>query len=78
MKVLTFGAARDIIGESEINFELNSDTTVKTFKEELYRMYPSLKKLNAIAIAVNEVYASDEIVIGKLDVIALIPPVSGG
>ncbi|MFT7592397.1 MAG: molybdopterin converting factor subunit 1 [bacterium] len=78
MKVLAFGAARDIIGESEINFVLSSDTTVKTFKEELYTMYPSLKKLNAIAIAVNEVYASDEIVIGKLDVIALIPPVSGG
>ena len=78
MKILAFGATRDIIGEAELDFSIGSEKSVRSFKEELYKQYPALQKLNALAIAVNEVYADDEYVIGKGDVVALIPPVSGG
>ena len=40
--------------------------------------YPQLENINSYAIAVNESYATDEIVLKENDVVAVIPPVSGG
>ncbi|MFT5724857.1 MAG: molybdopterin converting factor subunit 1 [Bacteroidia bacterium] len=78
MKLLTFGITRDIIGETDKNMTLPPDTTVGELKKILSVSYPELIKLNALAIAVNEVYATDDVSIDTNDVVALIPPVSGG
>ncbi len=78
MKVLIFGAARDIVGKQELDFPLPSDPSVKSFRENICSQFPELKKLNALAFAVNEEYANDEDVLKNQDVVAIIPPVSGG
>ena len=39
---------------------------------------PALKKLKSYAVAVNEEYATDDVILKPNDVVAIIPPVSGG
>lgn len=78
MKVLVFGAARDIIEKGELNIELTEPKSIQSFRADLMHEFPALKNLNALAIAVNEVYANDDVVVNNQDVVALIPPVSGG
>jgi len=78
MKVLVFGAARDIIEKGELNIELTAPKSIQSFRADLMHEFPALKNLNALAIAVNEVYANDDVVVNNQDVVALIPPVSGG
>ncbi|MBO6516332.1 MAG: MoaD/ThiS family protein [Bacteroidia bacterium] len=78
MKVLTFGITREIIGAAEITLSGNSVTSVEQLRSVLTERYPKLSQLNSLAIAVNEVYANDEIQLNEEDVVALIPPVSGG
>jgi molybdopterin synthase sulfur carrier subunit len=48
---------------------------LKTYLSELF---PALKDLSSLAVAVNSNYASDKTPISETDEIALIPPVSGG
>ena len=79
MKVLTFGIATDIIGLIEMDVEVSSDEyTVGELRNNLISRYPKLAELRSLAFAVNEQYAENECRLNDKDVIALIPPVSGG
>lgn len=78
IQVLFFGICTDLIGENSLEFKVQKDTTVKQLKQNLIAKYPSLKNINDFAIAVNEEYAEDEFILQKKDVVAIIPPVSGG
>lgn len=78
IQVLLFGIATDLLETSSLEIEISEDCTVATFKKELAKLYPKLENINSYAIAVNEAYASDQITIHKNDVVAIIPPVSGG
>jgi len=77
-QVLLFGIVADLVGESSINLELKIDSTVSDFKKKLTETYPQLQNYTTYAIALNEAYALDETIIKDKDVIAIIPPVSGG
>lgn len=76
--VLLFGIATDLIGNSSLDVLLPINCTVASFKELLTKQHPKLEKMSAYAIAINESYATDETVIQNNDIIAIIPPVSGG
>lgn len=76
--ILFFGIARDLTGVSTIAMELSEHSSVATFKIELISNYPELNHIESYAIAVNESYASDEVLLKENDVVAVIPPVSGG
>ena len=80
MKIITlfFGITADLIGKTELDIALEDSITVGTFKFILKEKYPQLKNINSYAIAVNEVYAKDSIILKEGDVVAIIPPVSGG
>ncbi|MCM4171082.1 MoaD/ThiS family protein [Arenibacter sp. TNZ] len=84
MTILLFGVTKDIIGSSTLSmpssseFGVKKSKTVKELKDYLGKMYPELKKLSSLAVAVNNSYANDDIIIDNFDEIALIPPVSGG
>ena len=78
IKVLFFGISTDVVGTNALDFLMSSDPTVADFKEVLVEKYPSLTELQSYAIAVNEHYANDEIILKDQDVVAVIPPVSGG
>ena len=78
IKVLFFGISTDVVGTNALDFFMSGDPTVADFKEVLVEKYPSLTELQSYAIAVNEHYANDEIILKDQDVVAVIPPVSGG
>lgn len=76
--LLLFGAATDLLGTSETTLEVPNNSTVTRFKEILANQFPELAIMSSYAIAVNENYASNETILKENDVIAIIPPVSGG
>ena len=83
MTILLFGVTKDIIGSATLSMPSSSEfgskktKTVKELKDYLGKMYPELKKLSSLAVAVNNSYANDDTIIDNFDEIALIPPVSG-
>ncbi|CAM1350552.1 MoaD/ThiS family protein [Tenacibaculum insulae] len=76
--VLLFGIATDLTGNSSLIVELPVTTNIASFKNLLVTQHPKLKQMSSYAIAINESYANDETVIKENDVVAIIPPVSGG
>ncbi len=78
IKILAFGIARDIVGESDFEFSVKESVTVGELKKALVEKYPDFEKLRSLAIAVNSEYATDEQLVDAGDEIVIIPPVSGG
>jgi molybdopterin converting factor subunit 1 len=78
IQILLFGITTDLVGVSNIDLEIVEGLTVVSFKGLLKEKYPQLKNIDSYAIAVNESYATDELVLKENDVVAIIPPVSGG
>ncbi len=78
IKTLFFGITADLIGATELDVVLSGSISIGTFKTVLKEKYPQLKNINSYAIAVNEAYAEDTLLIKRNDVVAIIPPVSGG
>ena len=78
IQILFFGITTDLVGSNSILFKLPENTTVKQLKELLISDYSSLKNMREFAIAVNEEYAENEVILKVRDIVAVIPPVSGG
>ncbi|MGB0880372.1 MAG: MoaD/ThiS family protein [Polaribacter sp.] len=78
IKTLFFGITTDLVKASELELEISENSSVNDFKEKLKATYPQLQNIDSYAIAVNESYANDDVVLQKNDVVAIIPPVSGG
>ncbi len=78
INTLFFGITTDLVGSSQLEIEIQENTSVADFKSVLKGIFSQLENINSYAIAVNEAYANDEDIIKESDVIAVIPPVSGG
>ncbi|MGK0325187.1 MAG: molybdopterin converting factor subunit 1 [Polaribacter sp.] len=78
IKTLFFGITTDLVGTSNLDLELSEASTVLDFKNLLKKNYSQLENLDSYAIAVNESYATDDLTLQKNDIVAVIPPVSGG
>jgi molybdopterin converting factor small subunit len=78
IKTLFFGITADLIGESELDVVVSRSISIGAFKAVLKEKYPQLKNIDFYAIAVNEAYAEDALLLKSNDVVAIIPPVSGG
>ncbi len=78
LQILLFGITTDLLGTSSIELNLSENSTVSDLKFVLVSKHPKLEKLKAYAVAVNETYAEDDIILNPNDVVAIIPPVSGG
>ncbi|MCD8413795.1 MoaD/ThiS family protein [Tenacibaculum dicentrarchi] len=76
--VLLFGIATDLIGNSSLEVVLPINCSVSHFKELLVKQHPELENMSSFAVAINESYAQDDIIIKENSTIAIIPPVSGG
>ena len=76
-KVLFFAHLLDAIGGEEFLTIDASGKTVAELKAEITANY-SLPKMDTVMTAINEEFASNDEVIAEGDVIAFIPPVSGG
>ncbi len=78
IQLLFFGIATDLVGENSLPYTIEEKTTIAELKNSLISNFSELKNINEFAIAVNEEYADDDLIITNGDVVAIIPPVSGG
>jgi len=76
--VLLFGIIRDIVGENTLELDLEKAILIGQLKQDLLKKYNNLQQYSNFSIAVNEEYVDLNYVLQPNDVVALIPPVSGG
>ncbi|TDM02314.1 MoaD/ThiS family protein [Macrococcus carouselicus] len=77
MKVLYFAHTKEIVDRREDQFTFTEPVTVEAFRAHLYMTYPKLQG-EKFQLAVNEEFVRETDMIMPHDVVALIPPVSGG
>lgn len=79
VKVLFFGAARDAVGQPEVELELDREGTSTTALTQLIQKYPKLARFGrSLLVAVNQEYSRGETPLKNGDELAVFPPVSGG
>ena len=78
LNILLFGITKDIIGQSNLKYEMPDNANVQHLLDKLKTEYPELKDLNAVMVAVNSEYSKKDQLLKESDEVALIPPVSGG
>ena len=78
LKIQLFGITKEIIGDSEIDMQISDNQTVNELLVDLKKQSPGLEKLSSLWVAVNEDYAESDYILQNNDIVALIPPVSGG
>ena len=77
IKVLFFASLKELIGISTLSIDLAEGGTTSTLFAKLCDQYPSLRQ-GSMAIAVNKIYVTDEVLLKDGDEVALLPPISGG
>ena len=78
IQLLFFGITTDLVGEKSMSISIIDNTSITELKSILMTRFSGLKNIHEFAIAVNEDYAEDDLIIKNGDVVAIIPPVSGG
>ncbi|MED0952332.1 molybdopterin converting factor subunit 1 [Bacillus mobilis] len=75
--ILLFANLREEVGSDRFVILEEQEMTVQQLKEWLKASY-SLQSLDRVMVAVNEEFVTNEEMIKAGDIVALIPPVSGG
>lgn len=79
LRVLFFGAARDIVGASPLDISLTAPANVASAFEHLVSRFPDLQRFGrSLLFAVNQEYATLDKDLRENDEMAVFPPVSGG
>lgn len=77
--VRLFARAKDLVGAETVSLELSEGACVNDLRRKLNVDYPALATLlERSAIAVDNEFAENEVVLSAGAEIALLPPVSGG
>jgi molybdopterin synthase catalytic subunit len=78
--VLFFGAAKEIVGADEIEFDLPPQISAAAAFQQILQTYSALSEKfgKSLLFAVNQNYASGDEMIQNGDELAIFPPVSGG
>ncbi|MBO1198104.1 molybdopterin converting factor subunit 1 [Staphylococcus simiae] len=77
MKILYFAEIKELIQKAEENITFEQAVSVQQFENYLFGRYPQIDN-KKFQVAVNEEFVQKTDVIQPNDVVALIPPVSGG
>ena len=79
IKVRMFAILREAVGNKEIMITLPKGSTIKTLKKKILQEHPSLISFSSqFIISVNLKVVMGDTIISPKDVIAVLPPVSGG
>ena len=77
--MLFFGAARDAVGQAEVDFVLHGTPTTATAFASVLQSFPELERFGrSLLFAVNQEYARADREVHDGDELAVFPPVSGG
>lgn len=77
MEIKIFAGIKEKVGKDVIDILVGDEITVADLKERIYIDYPELDG-EVFQVAVNEAFQTDDYTVKSGDVVALIPPVSGG
>lgn len=77
MRILYFAHIKAKVNRSQDEFTFTEPVSVIDLKAHLGKTYPNIQG-ESYQIAVNEEFVKDDEMIQNNDVVALIPPVSGG
>ena len=76
--LLFFGVAHDLTGVRQLPIDIAEHTDTEQLRGILAERYAGLNSSLGYAIAVNEVHCKEAHVLRDGDVVAILPPVSGG
>ncbi|WP_347550765.1 MoaD/ThiS family protein [Pseudalkalibacillus hwajinpoensis] len=74
--VLFFAGQQELIGQEKVE-RSETNISIAVLKKKLMDEYPKLSLTNTMT-AINEEYAEEDRLVKENDVVAFIPPVSGG
>lgn len=77
MRILYFAEMKELLDRSEDNFHFDYEISVEALKTHLYQTYPIIQG-KKFQVAVNEEFVQNDEMVKPNDIVALIPPVSGG
>ena len=79
VRVRFFASLRDLVGESQLDIELERETTARKLFHSLKKRFPELSRYEPImVVAVNQEYTGWDGRVAPGDEVAFLPPVSGG
>lgn len=79
IRVLFFGAARDVVDQNPCSLSLEGAATVSKAYQQLVEKFPDLSRFGrSLLFAVNQEYATLDTDLRDNDELAIFPPVSGG
>ena len=78
LNIQAFGIARDIVGGSVVQLQVDEKITAAELKSLLQARFEPLSKISSFMLAINDEYAQPADLVNAGDEIAIIPPVSGG
>jgi molybdopterin synthase catalytic subunit len=79
IRVLFFGAARDVVDQNPLELTVAAPATVATAFQALVSKYSGLERFGrSLLFAVNQEYATQDTTLQENDELAVFPPVSGG
>jgi molybdopterin synthase catalytic subunit len=79
VRVLFFGAARDVVDQNPLEISLAAPATVSTAFQSLVAKFAELERFGrSLLFAVNQEYATPDTILKENDELAVFPPVSGG
>lgn len=79
IRVLFFGAARDVVDSNPLDLSLDHPATVASAFQSLVNRFSQLERFGrSLLFAVNQEYATPDTLLKEDDELAVFPPVSGG
>jgi molybdopterin synthase catalytic subunit len=79
IRVLFFGAARDVVDANPLDLSLDGPATVGSAFQSLVERFSQLERFGrSLLFAVNQEYATPDTLLKENDELAVFPPVSGG
>jgi len=79
IRVLFFGAARDVVDSNPLDLSLDAPATVGSAFQSLVAKFSQLERFGrSLLFAVNQEYATRDTLLKENDELAVFPPVSGG
>jgi molybdopterin synthase sulfur carrier subunit len=70
--------SKDIVGKNQVSLEFDDELSIAEFRQRLTKHFPNLEQMPTYSIALNEEYAEETQLLSNNDILAIIPPVSGG